>query len=724
MHELLAPLLYVLHVDLERLGQVRKEHEDHFTDKFDDLSFHENDATYNFDFKKFLDSMEDEIGSHGNSAKVRSLDELDDDIQTIILLSDAYGAEGELGIVLSEKFMEHDAYCMFDALMSGHGAVAMADFFAPPSVVDVTNLPPVIEASNALYHLLSVVDSSLHSHLVELGVEPQYFALRWLRVLFGREFSIENLLLVWDEIFASDNVKLNNAGDNDEDSSFGILSSPRGALIASIAVAMMLYLRSSLLATEHATSCLQRLLNFPEKVNIQKIIGKAKSLEALALDSNISSFSSSYGGAYSRSKSAVVRGTCDSIPPKTPLTVVPDSYWEEKWQRMRKAEELRQNSLGKESPSRRKGWSEKVRLTLSRTESDPSPAKVGRRIEPRSRTTARRSLLKDLSRELGLEEDVENSGDCEASNQEGRPSVEEEEKQDIACKDITQSSEERCLNGNAGSEENSSIFSDPASPVSGANDHDNDSEKSSVASNTSLDENDGDQPPIPEDRPLPVSHPHDDVSQNSPSPCNNDSTVKSATGQKERKLHFGKFQWIWKFGRNVTAGEETSEKGVSGLETDETASACGDQMHTAVCSTTQSSYESLPSNKGDVLDQNMMGTLKNLGQSMLEHIQVSFFHRYLLKFNSFIFSISICIFKCKFSSSYRTAFSLGSHIMCGSSFHIRKTKTLYSTDRKQCFGSLKTARFSWLDPFPSNENKKSVTVLGQVTDVMFKVDLE
>ncbi|XP_040950640.1 uncharacterized protein [Gossypium hirsutum] len=111
MHELLAPLLYVLHVDVERLLEVRKLYEDLFIDKFDGFSFEENGVAYNFDFKKFADSVEDEIESQGNSKQVMSLYELDPELQAVVLLSDAYGAEGELGIVLSEKFMEHDAYC-------------------------------------------------------------------------------------------------------------------------------------------------------------------------------------------------------------------------------------------------------------------------------------------------------------------------------------------------------------------------------------------------------------------------------------------------------------------------------------------------------------------------------------------------------------------------------------------------------------------------------------
>ncbi|MCI19192.1 Ypt/Rab-GAP domain of gyp1p superfamily protein, partial [Trifolium medium] len=84
MHELLAPLLYVLQVDLERLSEVRKLYEDHFTDRFDGLLCQENDLTYSFDFRKSPDMMEDEIGYHGNAMKANSIDELEPEIQSIV----------------------------------------------------------------------------------------------------------------------------------------------------------------------------------------------------------------------------------------------------------------------------------------------------------------------------------------------------------------------------------------------------------------------------------------------------------------------------------------------------------------------------------------------------------------------------------------------------------------------------------------------------------------
>ncbi|KDP27459.1 hypothetical protein JCGZ_19820 [Jatropha curcas] len=615
MHELLAPLLYVLHVDVERLSEVRKQYEDHFIDKFDDVSFHENDLMYNFDFKKYLDAMDDDMGSHGNASKIRSLDELDPDIQTIVLLSDAYGAEGELGILLSEKFMEHDAYCMFEALMNGsHGAVSMADFFSPsPAGGSHSGLPPVIEASAALYHLLSVVDSSLHSHLVELGVEPQYFALRWLRVLFGREFSLENLLLIWDEIFAADNSKIDKGADDDTGSSFGIFSSPRGGLISAIAVSMILHLRSSLLATENATTCLQRLLNFPENMDLRKLLDKAKSLQALALGDSISSISP-ICGIYNYSKSMAKGGhtiSSGSTSPKTPLSMVPDSYWEEKWRVLHKAEELRHSSSVKQNPTPRKGWSEKVRSTLSRVESDPSPVKLwcGQDHKP----SVRRRLLEDLSRELGCDEDTEKVGCNDVLDQKDIIRADAEDQNGVS-KDFSCAAEERCPSGNAGSDENSSVFSDPSSPLSGANNHENDSEKSSVASNLSVDETDE----HPEEGAIvpPVSHLPNDAPLNSGG--NNDVTGKPVTAPKERKLLSGKFQWFWKFGRS-NVGEETSEKGSGALEA-ASANDTGSQCCT-VSSSFDESCNSYTSGKGDAVDQNVMGTLRNLGHSMLEHIQ-------------------------------------------------------------------------------------------------------
>ncbi|KAF5191545.1 Tbc1 domain family member [Thalictrum thalictroides] len=629
MHELLAPLLYVLHVDVQRLSEVRKVYEHHFNDKFDDMSFPESDLVCNYKSLKLATEIEDANTSQETAAKASSLIDLDPEIHSIVLLTDAYGAEGELGIVLSERFMEHDAYCMFDALMGGAcGDVAMADYFSPfPCIGSHTGLPPVIEASSAFYHLLSIVDSSLYSHLVELGVEPQYFALRWLRVLFGREFLLEDLLIIWDEIFASDNKKSASSAE-EEEFNFKVLRSPRGAFIAAMAVSMLLHLRSSLLATETATSCLQRLLNFPENVDVKKLIDKAKSLQSLALDTSISRPAPAL---FDRSKSASVRGhslSSGSISPRTPLNLIPESYWEEKWRVLHK-EEAQHGSTGKCSSSGKKRLSERVKLNLGRADSCPSHLKI-KSGKKDSRPSVRRSLLEDLSRELGLEEDLEKEGHGEADSQKDsfsgeapvqeRILLEDTSKEISIKKGVGSAVEETSLIGHTCSEENSLTFSASTSPCSSrANDDENDLDRSSVASNSSIDQDnveaDSEEPCVEmhNDPTLLVS---DTISHTSENPeFNADANGKQLGGTKDRKLLLGKFQWLWKFGKS--GGEGTSEKG-GHSEASKSPTVHNNQNNVPVSST----GDGCSISSGETGDKNVMGTLKNLGQSMLENIQV------------------------------------------------------------------------------------------------------
>ncbi|GAB2267413.1 hypothetical protein Dimus_002396 [Dionaea muscipula] len=645
MHELLAPLLYVLHSDMQRLSEVRSSYEDYFTDKFDDAFFHESDLSYNFDFTRTPDSIDALAGFQEKAKKVISLEELDLSIQTIVYLSDAYGAEGELGIVLSEKFLEHDAYCMFDALMSGAGgAVAMAEFFShSPASASQTGLPPVIEASSALYHLLSIVDLSLHSHLVEMGVEPQYFALRWFRVLFGREFSLERLLVIWDEIFSFDDTRSVQAS---------VLNSRRGAFISAMAVSMILTVRSSLLATENATSCLQRLLNFPENVELERLIGKAKSLVTVALDANNSPLPYPFNLPHSQDMSKVTRGhshsrpSFDSSARKTPTDSVPERYWEEKWRVLHKEEELKKDDSAKQaSTTPRKSWTQKVKLRLSRAETDPSSKRANRVKDHKSSSSIRRSLLEDLAQVLhmGEEDDTKEAKVPEPVPYKDHPLLADPPVigQDVQDKDKDKDNpplyvEDRSLGCQSTcSEDNSPLFSDTGSP-GGSNGLENGSEDSSFASNISQEVNDGapqnaDQEPSSisveaESPPLPVSDPPDaDATSLSccDSSCQNCPAEPSLTDSKARKSVSGKFHWLWKFGRPASA-EGTYDKGTrtAPVEGTKSASAASHESNVMITDSANEQKGGPVNVKGDGDDQNLLCTLRSLGQSMLENIQV------------------------------------------------------------------------------------------------------
>lgn len=52
---------------------------------------------------------------------------------------------------------------------------------------------------------LEVVDSELYSHLTKLDIKPQFFAFRWLSLLLAQEFSLPDLIALWDWVFASMN---------------------------------------------------------------------------------------------------------------------------------------------------------------------------------------------------------------------------------------------------------------------------------------------------------------------------------------------------------------------------------------------------------------------------------------------------------------------------------------------------------------------------------------
>jgi len=70
--------------------------------------------------------------------------------------------------------------------------------------------------------LLKSYDPVLHNHLTRLGIEPQLYGLRWIRLLFGREFHVADVLKLWDAIFADD---------------------PKLSIVDYVCLAMLLYLR-------------------------------------------------------------------------------------------------------------------------------------------------------------------------------------------------------------------------------------------------------------------------------------------------------------------------------------------------------------------------------------------------------------------------------------------------------------------------------------------------
>ncbi|KAG1326873.1 TBC1 domain family member 5 [Cocos nucifera] len=654
MHELLAPLLYVLHVDLQHLSQVQERYADHFNDEFDGTAFSESEMVSDYGFKKTTNmntGSDSENRFYGGAAKVSCQDNLDLDTKELFLMNDAYGAEGELGVILSEKFMEHDAHCMFDAVMSGdHGVVAMADFFSTsPAVGSGTELPPVVEASSTFYHLLHIVDSSLHNHLVELGVEPQYFALRWLRVLFGREFSLKDLLAIWDEIFYSPNHVCPSDIANDEDFNLSLLCSPRGAFISAMAVSMLLHLRSSLLATEHATTCLQRLLNFPKDISVKKLIEKAKSLRTLAFETNVSS-SSPRGGTV-RNKRAVRRAhslSFDSASPRTSPSSLPESYWEEKWRVLHRAEESHKTN-GVSILGKIRNGSLKEKFSLFRVELDASKVKNGSEKKV-AQSSIQHTILDNAFQEgdtkvnlgeIGYSENPDISGTKESFYmvaEVGKDSAGEQTDQNFMGRS-SDVDEEACS-----STKQSSVLFTATGSLRMTSEHEYGSEKSSVSSNSFVSDDDCKTGHMEE---LCSSSCNKKLLQDSEATSVTDvklgqrtsrteseatsvidvklgqrtsGTEKHAAVLKEQRPLSGKFQWFWKFGRVSGEGKLDDGKCVKQQKFSAARGTCKEISEPLTCHGCSNS--SGVSRKLEVEDKEVLGTLRSLGQSMLENIQV------------------------------------------------------------------------------------------------------
>uniref|UniRef100_A0A8C7XYX4 TBC1 domain family, member 5 n=1 Tax=Oryzias sinensis TaxID=183150 RepID=A0A8C7XYX4_9TELE len=84
-------------------------------------------------------------------------------------------------------------------------------------------------------------------------IKQDVFRTRWVRLLFGREFPLQDLLVVWDALFA-DSITLD--------------------LVDYVFVAMLLYIRNALTANNFQT-CLGLLMHYPPVEDINALLQKA-----------------------------------------------------------------------------------------------------------------------------------------------------------------------------------------------------------------------------------------------------------------------------------------------------------------------------------------------------------------------------------------------------------------------------------------------------------------
>eukprot|EP01134_Creolimax_fragrantissima_P007133 CFRG7133T1 len=105
-----------------------------------------------------------------------------------------------LSYILTDKFIEHDTYSMFVKLMK-----LMKRWYEMPAQsanglrrTSIEEMPVVAKIVHIQMALLAACDPELHEALIEQSVAPQIYGIRWMRLMFGREMDLPQLLHLWD----------------------------------------------------------------------------------------------------------------------------------------------------------------------------------------------------------------------------------------------------------------------------------------------------------------------------------------------------------------------------------------------------------------------------------------------------------------------------------------------------------------------------------------------
>lgn len=171
--------------------------------------------------------------------------------------------EIEIKELMDSTYLEHDSFNLFSHIMerieSWYDTNSIRD--TNPNKNEYVNVEPFsddldfacfskigIKLRMITEQILRRHDGKLYQHLKELKIAPQIYGIRWMRLLFIREFQMQDLLVLWDAIFAND-----------------------FSLCDYIFVAMLVVIKSLLLPCDYA-ACLNHLMRYPSVCDVHYVI--------------------------------------------------------------------------------------------------------------------------------------------------------------------------------------------------------------------------------------------------------------------------------------------------------------------------------------------------------------------------------------------------------------------------------------------------------------------
>ena len=174
--------------------------------------------------------------------------------------------------ILRKDFVEHDCFVLFDRLMEG-----MKKYFAVQQRPEPSEnkskrgkpkeTPIVLKCTELQDKYLRSVDPELYEHLKDEDIQPTLYFLRWVRLLFSREFHIDDVRTIWDHLLASRLV-------DGADLSAAMTDLP---LMPHMCMAMCLYVRGELVHADNS-NILRRLLRYPPVEDVLVLVRRASQL--------------------------------------------------------------------------------------------------------------------------------------------------------------------------------------------------------------------------------------------------------------------------------------------------------------------------------------------------------------------------------------------------------------------------------------------------------------
>ena len=106
-----------------------------------------------------------------------------------------------------------------------------------------------------IHEKLKILDNELYSHLKKIRLNAVIILQRWIKCMFNREFNFQDVLIIWDSIISSPEIKIG-------------YDLPQ---IDIIALSMLLRIRNFLLLCDQS-QCYMILLQYPKIENILELI--------------------------------------------------------------------------------------------------------------------------------------------------------------------------------------------------------------------------------------------------------------------------------------------------------------------------------------------------------------------------------------------------------------------------------------------------------------------